>query len=64
MKSQDVLKRIQEVLIENCENPSESMIKEGQAMIEIGKALKGMSLSEARATINAVTHLEDVRKPS
>ena len=56
----EVIKQVREILAQRCEDPSDAMIKQGQALVEIGRALKGMSLSEAKAIINAVDQLEEV----
>ena len=60
MTKLEVIQHVREILAEHCEDPSDALIKEGQAVMEIGKALKGMSLAEARATLNAVAQLEEV----
>jgi hypothetical protein len=58
-----IVKRVKEILDACCEDPSEAMIKEGQALVDIGKALKGLSIAEARATIEAVAQLSAIEHP-
>lgn len=58
----ELLKTIHEILSDCCEDPADAMIKQGQALVQIGKALKGLSLSEARATMQAVSQLEEVTR--
>jgi len=60
MRSAEVIKQIQEVLNEHCDSPSDELIKLGKAMTGIGVALKGMSLSDAKATMEAVKHLSTI----
>lgn len=62
MTKLEVMKQVREILAERCEDPSDAMIKQGEALVAIGKALKGMSISEARATMNAVAQLEEVAR--
>lgn len=60
MTKLEVMNQVREILLERCEDPADAMIKQGEALVAIGKALKGMSLAEARATMNAVAQLEQV----
>lgn len=54
MSKLEVIKKCQEVL-HNCgDDPADEMIKLGKALMGIGQALKGMSVAEARATMQAV----------
>lgn len=63
MNKLEVIQHVREILRDCCDDPAESMIREGEALVAIGKALKGMSRAEARATLNAVAQLEDVARP-
>lgn len=63
MTKVELLSRVHEILSDHCEDPADVMIKHGHALVAIGNALKGMSLAEARATMNAVAQLEDVNRP-
>lgn len=62
MTKLEVIQKVNEILKQHCDNPSEQMVKEGQALVAIGKALKGMSIAEARATMRAVEELTIVTK--
>ena len=62
MTKLEIIKQVQKILADQCEEPAEAMVKEGEALASIGKALKGMSLAEARATMNAVCQLEEVAR--
>jgi hypothetical protein len=63
MSKLEVMKQVREILANRCEDPSDAMIKQGEALVAIGKVLKGMSLAEARATMKAVEQLESVTRP-
>lgn len=54
----DVIKHVREILASHCEDPAEQMIREGEAIVAIGNTLKGLSLTDARATLRAVAVLE------
>lgn len=54
----DVIKHIREILASHCDDPAEQMIREGEAIVAIGKSLRGLSLPDARAAIRAVAILE------
>jgi hypothetical protein len=58
-----IAKRVKEILDACCEDPSEAMIKEGQALVDIGKALKGLSIADAKATMGAVALLSGIEHP-
>lgn len=63
MTKLQVITQVREILAAHCIDPSDEMVKQGEALAAIGKALKGMSPAEARATMNAVAQLEDVARP-
>lgn len=54
----ELLKKVQEILHANTEDPSESLIKEGEALASIGRALKDVGIHDARAVLRAVGELE------
>lgn len=53
----EVVKKCNEILLSHCDDPSDELIKIGKAIVAIGQALKGMSISDARETMEAVKHL-------
>lgn len=62
MNSFEVIRKVQTILQACCDEPSAQLIKEGEALVAIGRALEGVSPAEARATLNAVALLLDVKK--
>lgn len=62
MKSTEVIEKIFQALDDNCDKPSEEMVKLGKVFIEIGTALKGQSLSDSRAILEAVKSMNQIRK--
>jgi hypothetical protein len=60
MTKLELLGEIREILAGCCEDPADAMIKQGEALAAIGKALKGKSIAEARAIINAVGQIEEI----
>lgn len=58
MNKIDVVAKVQEILRTRCDDPAEQIIMEGEALVAIGKALKGLSMSEARAVIQAVAAIQ------
>ena len=53
----DLVAKIMTILNQQCEDPVEAMIKEAEAMLQVARALKGLSPGDARATIRAVANL-------
>jgi hypothetical protein len=58
MTKLEILKRVREILDNCCDEPAEQIIKEGEALVAIGKALKGLPIHDARAVIRSVAALE------
>lgn len=56
-----VIHKVQTILQGCCENPSDQLIREGEALVAIGRAMRGLSPAEARAAISAVALLLDVQ---
>lgn len=54
---QDVLMKIQEIVKENTIDPADEMIACGEALVAIGKTLKGVSAADARAIVAAAVAL-------
>ena len=53
----EVMQKINQLLDSKCEEPAAEMIKLGEVMIEIGKALENQSPAEARAILKATAYL-------
>lgn len=53
----ELVRKVQEVLNQHAEDPAEELIKTGEALIALGKALKGRSRAEAMAIITAAASL-------
>lgn len=53
-----LIEKIRSILRERYDDPATQIIKEGEALVAIGKALKGLGLHEARAVMAAVAGLE------
>ncbi len=58
MNKMDIVQKIQNILGTHCDDPAEQIIMEAEALLAIGKALKGLSLPEARAVMRAVAELQ------
>lgn len=54
----DVLAKVREVIDSNTIDPATELQAMGRALSEIGKALDGLSLQEARSVIEAVMALD------
>jgi hypothetical protein len=54
----NLLHRVRGILDAHTEDPAEQMIREGEALAAIGKALLGIPVHEARAVLRAVTVME------
>lgn len=61
MNNIDLIRQIQTILQSCCDNPSDQLIKEGEALVAIGRAMHGLSPAEARAAISAAALLLDVQ---
>ncbi|GEM_PF-6375886 len=64
MTKQEVIIKIQEVLAKESENPAEEIAKLGRSLIGISDALNGLTVAECRATLNAVSALNEVTAPN
>jgi len=64
MKKSDVVKDVLEILDASCENASEELRKQGQALVSIADALEGQSNSDARAILKSVESLMDIQSPN
>lgn len=64
MKKSDVVKDVLEILDASCENASEELRKQGQALVSIADALEGQSNSDARAILKSVETLMDIQSPN
>ena len=54
----EVMSKVREVLDTKTADPADELIALGQALVGIGKALKGQSSHDARAILRAVSELE------
>lgn len=54
----EVVMKVRQVLASHCEDPSRELQTLGHAIMEIGRALEGLSLPEARAVMQGVAALE------
>ena len=53
-----VLEKCHAALENNCDDPAAELIKTGKTLIAIGKAVKGLSLSETRSCLVSVAQRE------
>ena len=58
MTKLEVLEKVRQILHDRCDDPSAQIIAEGESLVAIGNALKGLDLHEARAVIQAAHDLE------
>jgi len=56
----EVLTMLHEVIMDTTEDPADSIIKMGTALVEMGKALKGVSSADAKAIIKSVMELHSI----
>jgi hypothetical protein len=57
----DLLGKLHEIIQAHTESPAAELRAMGQALIDIGNALEGLSGPEARATIEAVATMEGMK---
>ena len=57
MNRLEVVNKIREIIDADTEDPAEELVKMGEVLIKIGKALKGLSVEESRKVLRAVTVL-------
>ena len=60
MQQTEILKQINEILKDQCDDPALEIIKNGKCLMDIGKALKGKTQAEARSIMQAVEAMKDV----
>lgn len=60
MQKLEIVEKVRQILKSHCEDPADQIIKEGETLVAIGKALKGLGLHEARAVMRAVSDFESV----
>jgi hypothetical protein len=53
----ELVNSVLEILSDKCEDPAQAMIDHGQALIAIGKALKGLSRQDALSVVKAVKEI-------
>ena len=63
MTKLQAVNNVLEILDTHCENPSEELRKQGQALIDIAGALEGHSNSDAKAILQSVQTLMDIQTP-
>ncbi len=56
----DVLSKVREIL-NTCQDPAEELIAMGEALAKIGRALKGLPPTEAKAVLRALMAMEGYR---
>lgn len=61
MTNMDMIRKISEVLDDNCDEPAEEMIRVGKCLQQIGAVLKGKSLSDARSIMEAVKAMTQIK---
>ena len=57
MNRLEVVNKIREIIDADTEDPAEELVKMGETLVKIGKALKGLSVEESRKVLRAVTVL-------
>ena len=60
MNKLELVEKVRQILDSSYEDPAEQIIKEGEALAQIGYALKGLNIHDARAAIKAVAVLEGI----
>jgi actin-like ATPase involved in cell morphogenesis len=58
MTKVEIVESIREILRANADDPATEIIKHGEALVGIGKALKGLPLRDSKAIIESVMALE------
>lgn len=61
MTHMEMIRKISEILDDNCEEPADEIFKVGKCLQEIGSVLKGRSLTDARAIMQAVASMQQIK---
>lgn len=64
MVKTEIIEKCMEILQRECDDPAQELIKMGNALVGIGNAVKGLSIVEARATIQAAAQLAVIARPA
>ena len=59
MLKNELIGEVLQILELNCDNPAEKIIEQGQALVQIGEALKGCSREDAIKAVKAASVLYD-----
>ena len=58
----EVLTMVHDVIVETTEEPADSIVAMGKALVAIGEALQGVSSADAKAIIRSTMELHGIQR--